>query len=61
MFNLRNFIKRGILDSIGYEPIYKITNNAMGWYDKGILTEDDLSEIDAKIALHYNPVEPVKS
>lgn len=56
MFDLRNFIKRGIFDSIGKEPIYKVTDNATGWFDKGILTEDDLAEIDVAIESQYTSI-----
>lgn len=49
MFKLRNFIMKTLLESIGKEPDYKIRDNALGWYDKSKLTEDDLAEIEAAI------------
>lgn len=53
MFNLKNFIKMGLLDAVGKKPVYWIVTNAVGWLDKGVLDEADLAEINAKI----NPVE----
>lgn len=49
MFELKNFIKMGLLDAVGKKPVYWIVNNAAGWYDKGVLDEADLAEINAKI------------
>lgn len=49
-FDLRTFVKRGFLDAVGQMPDYKIILNATGWYEKGLLTEEDLAEID--LALH---------
>ena len=53
MFNLKNFIKMGLLDAVGQKPIYWIVNNAAGWFDKGVLDEADLAEISAKIEEQY--------
>jgi hypothetical protein len=56
MFELKNFIKMGLLDAVGKKPVYWIVNNAAGWYDKGVLDEADLAEISAAIEAQ-NPVE----
>ena len=53
MFNLKNFIKMGLLDAVGKKPIYWIVNSAAGWLDKGVLDEADLAEISAKIEEQY--------
>lgn len=45
MFSLREFIKRGLIESIGNEPSYKIIQNTAGWLDKGVLQESDVEEI----------------
>ena len=58
MFNLKNFIKMGLLDAVGNKPVYWVVDNAAGWYDKGVLDESDLAEINAKIE-EQNPVEEV--
>ena len=50
MFNLRNFIKTGIIKAAGSMADYQIILNAAGWLEKGVLTEDDLAEIEAAIA-----------
>ncbi len=49
MFNLREFIKKGFIDAVGKMADYQIRLNAVGWYEKGVLREDDLSEIDTLI------------
>ena len=49
MFNLRDFIKKGLLDAVGNMADYQIILNASGWLEKGVLTEEDLAEIDEAI------------
>ena len=49
MFSLRDFVKKGFLDAIGKMADYQIVLNAAGWHEKGVLTEDDLSEINQAI------------
>lgn len=46
---LRNFIKEGYLKAVGSLPEYKIILGATSYFDKGILTEDDLKEINEAI------------
>ena len=53
MFNLRNFIKRGLLDAVGNMADYQVILNATGWYEKNVLLEEDLSEISALIDAQY--------
>lgn len=50
MFNLRNFIKSGLIKAAGSMADYQIILNAAGWLEKGVLTEDNLAEIEAAIA-----------
>lgn len=45
MFNLREFILKGLFDAIGKMHDYQIILNAAGWHEKGVLTEDDLQSI----------------
>ena len=47
MFSLRAFIKKGLLDAVGKQPDYWVILNAAGWMEKGVLTEEDLAEIQA--------------
>lgn len=49
MFDLKSFIKNGLVDMVGKEPDYKVVNLSVSYLDKGILTETDLAEIDEKI------------
>ena len=46
MFSLIEFVKKGFLDAIGKMANYQIILNAAGWHEKGVLTEEDLSEIN---------------
>ena len=49
MFSLREFVKKGFLDAVGKMADYQIILNAAGWHEKGVLMEDDLSEINNAI------------
>ena len=49
MFDFGAFIKKGLLDAVGQMADYKVILNAAGWHEKGVLTEGDLAEINAKI------------
>lgn len=53
MFNLKNFIKKGLIDAVGKMADYKIILNAVGWFEKGVLEENDLADIQAIIESHY--------
>lgn len=57
MFRLREFIKKGLIDAVGKMADYQIILNAAGWYEKGVLTEDDLEEIQTKIDEKNTPEE----
>ena len=49
MFSLRNFVKKGLLDAVGKMADYQVILNAMGWYEKNVLLEEDLAEIQVVI------------
>ena len=49
MFNLANFIKNGFIAAVGRMADYQIILNAAGWFEKGVLTETDLTEIQSAI------------
>lgn len=53
MFSLKDFIKKGLLDAIGKLADYQIILNATGWFEKGVLTMDDLEEINGAIEAQY--------
>lgn len=60
MFKLNDFIKRGFLNAVGYMADYQIILNAAGWLEKGVLTEDDLAEIQTAIDAQYIVTEPAE-
>lgn len=47
MFNLREFVLKGLKQAVGHEAEYKIRDIAAGWLDKGVLQEADLAELDS--------------
>lgn len=49
MFNLREFIMKGLKDAVGKMADHQVILNAVGWHEKGVLTEADLAEINALI------------
>ena len=57
-FTLKNYIKRGLIAAVGKMADYQIILNSAGWMEKGVLTEDDLMEIQAEIDAQYVVEEP---
>lgn len=55
---LRNFIKEGYLKAVGKMEDYKIILGASAYFDKGILKESDLMEINEAINKQYIVEEP---
>lgn len=53
MFSFREFLKKGFLDAVGKMADYQIRLNAFGYYDKGVLLEEDLAAIDTAIEAQY--------
>lgn len=49
MFTLSSFIKGGLIAAVGKMADYQIILNAAGWYEKQVLTETDLAEIQTAI------------
>lgn len=49
MFNLRDFIKNGLIKAVGKMADYQVILNAAGWLEKGVLLEEDLAEIETLI------------
>lgn len=47
---LRNFVKKTIFKMIVNVPEWQVREYALGWYAKGILTEEDLAIIEQKYA-----------
>lgn len=42
-----------MLDAVGKMADYQIILNSAGWFEKGVLTEEDLAEINAAIEAQY--------
>lgn len=53
MFNLREYIKKGFLNAVGKMADYQIILNSTGYFEKGVLTEEDLAEINTAIEKQY--------
>lgn len=53
MFSFREFIKQGFIRAVGHQPDYWIMLNAAGYAEKGVMTMDDLAEIETAINLQY--------
>lgn len=56
MFSLKDFIKKGLLNAVGNMADYQVILNALGWFEKGVLLEEDLMEIQTAIDAQY--IEP---
>ena len=57
MFSLSEFVMRGLLSAVGKMADYQVILNAMGWYEKGVLSEADLAEVDMRITGQYETIE----
>ena len=55
MFNYREFLMRGLTDAIGKQPDYKVILNANGFYEKGVLEENDLAMLSELIEAKNMP------
>lgn len=60
MFSLREFVKNGLLKAVGGMADYQIILNAAGWHEKGVLLEEDLAEIQAKIDASSDTAEQIE-
>lgn len=57
MFNLREFLMIGFKDAIGKQADYQVIMNATGYYEKNVLTTDDLAELQTLIDAKNAPAE----
>jgi hypothetical protein len=61
VFSLKEFIKKGLLDAVGKMADYQVILNAVGWFEKGVLLEDDLAEVQTAIDAQYiSEPEPIE-
>ena len=57
MFDYREFLMKGFKNAVGKMADYQVIFNANGFYEKGILTEDDLAELQKMIDSKNAPAE----
>lgn len=57
MFNLRDFVMKTLKDMAKSEPAYKVNKYALGWFEKEVLTIEDLSEVDSFTAIEESAEE----
>ena len=49
MFNYRDFLMTGFKNAVGKMADYQVIFNANGYYEKGVLSEEDLAELQSMI------------
>ena len=49
MFDFRTFVKKGLLDAVNKQSNYWVMLNAAAYYEKGILSDADMTEIQELI------------
>lgn len=49
MFNYRDFLMTGFKSAVGKMADHQVIFNANGYYEKGVLTENDLMELQQMI------------
>lgn len=59
MFNYREFLMIGFRNAVGKMADYQVILNANGYYEKGVLSEDDLAELQQMIDTKNAPAEEV--
>ena len=59
MFILREFLMKGFRDAVGKMADYQVIFNANGYYEKGVLTEEDLAELQNMIDVKNLPTEEI--
>ena len=57
MFSLREFVKKGLMLAIGQKADYEVILSSASWLDKGVLTEEDLAEIETAINAQHETEE----
>ena len=59
MFILMDFLMKGFRDAVGKMADYQVIFNANGYYEKGVLTEEDLAELQNMINVKNLPTEEI--
>lgn len=60
MFNYREFLMTGFKNAVGKMADYRVILNANGYFEKGVLTEDDLAELQEMINAKNAPAEIIE-
>lgn len=59
IFNLRDFVKQGLLKAIGIQSDYWVILTSANWFSKGVLLEEDMIEIQNAIDEKNKPQEEI--
>lgn len=59
VFNLREFVKKGLLKAIGIQSDYWVMLTSANWFSKGVLLEEDMIEIQNAIDEKNQPQEEI--
>lgn len=54
MFDLHKFVMDTICGMVGKELEYKVRQYALGWFEKNVLTEEDLAAVET----HFTEIVP---
>ena len=60
MFSLQDFIKGGLITAVGDMPNYQIILKSADWFEKGVLTETDLADIQEAIDSYFAEPEVIE-
>lgn len=61
MFDLREFVMKTLRGMAENEQGYKVNRYALGWFEKDVLTADDLAEIDLLTTEPEEPTEEISA
>lgn len=61
MFDLREFVMKTLRGMAENEPGYKVNRYALGWFEKDVLTAEDLAEIDLLTTEPEEPTEEISA
>lgn len=59
MFNYREFLMTGFKNAVGKMADYQVVFNANGYYEKGVLSEENLAELQSMIDEKNKPAEEI--
>lgn len=57
MFDLREFVMKTLKQMAKNEQGYKVNRYALGWYEKDVITVEDLAEVDGLTDVASDDVE----